>query len=320
MKEAVQTPNPPLWDAVIVGGGAAGLSAAQALGRSLRQVLVIDSDAPRNRFADRMHNVLGLDGTPPRELVARGRAEAERYGVAFRSGAVTAVTERGSALEVALADAPAVQARHLIVATGVHDDLEPLPGLRENWGRGVLHCPYCHGWEVRGQRLGVAVFSPQGIHQVKLLTQWTNDLTAFVAEAGEIDPETLRMLAARGVRLEWDPLAEITSAVDGTTPRVTGARTVTGKHYALDAIFTGSTMQPRDEFLTPLGLERTQTPFGSFIAVDPTFRTSHTRVWAVGNVVQPAASVPIAAAAGNSAGAAVNFALVDEDLRRGVKA
>ncbi len=305
------------WDAIVIGGGPAGLSAAQALGRSLRRTLVIDAGSPRNRFASHMHNLLGHDGLPPGELTARGRAEAESYGVEFRAASVRGVRDEGSAVAVGLAggegvaDGEWIRARALVVCTGVTDVLPDIPGLADYWGRGVLHCPYCHGWEVRGGRIGVIAASPFGMHQIRLLRQWSDRLVAFTAGLGAIDPEARRELVARGIRLEPAPVTEVV----GDGERILAVRTAGGEEHPVDAVFTMGAMAPHDGFLAELGLARTETPLGSFLAVDETGRTSHPRVWAAGNVASPAASVPMAAGAGTFAGAAANGALVEEDFR-----
>lgn len=327
---APATPHPAdqaaPWDAVVIGGSAAGLSAAQALGRALRRTLVIDSGSPRNRFAAQMHNVLGHDGTPPGELAARGRQEAARYGVVFREAAVRTVRDgdgvtgpagdgAGSppSVHIELDGGETVAARAIIVATGVRDELPAIPGLAEHWGSGVLHCPYCHGWEERGGRLAVITTSPLGLHQAKLLRQWSDELTVFTAGLGALDAETEALLLARGVRLVAEPVAE----VRGDGSRVSAVRTATGEEYAVDAIFTASATVPRDGFLDELGLRRTETPGGApVLAVDAMGRTSHPRIWAAGNVVTPFASVPMVMGAGTFAGAAVNAALVEEDFAR----
>lgn len=297
------------WDAVIVGSGPAGLSAAQSLGRSMRKVLVIDSGLPRNRFASHMHNVLGFDGVPPSEIAARGRVEAEAYGVVFREGYVTQVTDIDAGLRIGLADEE-VDTRSLVVATGITDDLAPIPGLAEHWGSSVLHCPYCHGWEVRGTRIAVIPTSPMAMHQVKLVRQLSDQVTAFTAGLGALDEETMHPLRARGITLVSDPVAEIIGA-DG---QVTAVRTSTGAEFPVDAIFTAGTMVPHDGFLDALRLDRADGPMGSFLAIDPTGRTSHPRIWAAGNVVNPAATVPVSMGAGIMAGAAANGALVQEDF------
>ncbi|TQL43842.1 thioredoxin reductase [Leucobacter komagatae] len=312
------------FDAIVIGGGAAGLSAAQALGRSLRRTLVIDAGEPRNRFAGHMHNVLGLDGTPPLELLERGREEARAYGVEFLSASVRAVRESGNGLAVEAtphgAGGPTTRttltARALIVATGVTDRLPEIAGVAERWGSSILHCPYCHGWEVRGGRLGVLATSPASLHQVKLIRQWSDDVTVFSAGLGELDPETERALVARGMRVERDPVAAVGTAATGEMLVTTEG----GASHSIDAIFTASSLQPHDGFLSELGLARTDSPVGSFIAVDMMGRTSHPRVWAAGNVVAPMATVPMAMGAGAGAGGAANWALVEEDFALAIEA
>lgn len=305
------------YDAVIIGGGAAGLSAAQALGRSLRRTLVIDGGAPRNRFASHMHNVLGLDGTPPHELLARGRAEAAAYGVEFVTGEVGSVREDagGVLLDATINGVPrTVAARALLLATGAVDELPSVPGLAEYWGGSVLHCPYCHGWEVRGSRLGVLATSPGSIHQVLLARQWSDRVTVFAAGLGVLDPETERRMRARGMEIVGEPVEELL----GNGASLTAARTTDGSLHEVDAVLTMSAVRPRDAAVSALGLARADTPVGSFIAVDPAGRTSHPRVWAAGNVVSPMATVPIAMGGGAQAGGAMNWALVEEDFARAV--
>ncbi|MGO3556113.1 MAG: NAD(P)/FAD-dependent oxidoreductase, partial [Microbacterium gubbeenense] len=171
--------NTQPWDVIIIGGGAAGLSAALMLGRSRRRTLVIDTGSPRNRFASHMHGVLGNEGTSPADLVERGRAEAAGYGVEFLADAVERVDQTDDGVLVKLREGDPLHARALIVASGLVDDLPDIPGLAERWGKSVLHCPYCHGWEVRGQRLAILATSPLGLHHAQLVRQWTDDLTVF---------------------------------------------------------------------------------------------------------------------------------------------
>ncbi len=298
------------WDAIIVGGGPAGLSAALMLGRSRRRVLVIDAGSPRNRFAAHMHGVLGQEGVPPERLLERGRAEAAGYGVEFADGAVERVEREPGGLRVVTEDGTPRSSRALIAATGLSDELPEIPGLAERWGTSVLHCPYCHGWEVRDQRLGVLTTSPIGLHQVELVRQWSDRVTVFAAGLGEVAPETERRLRARGIVLETASVAEIVG--EGTA--VSAVRLDDGRESPVDAIFTVGMPRPHEDFLAPLGLARDDTPFGSFVAVDAAGRTSDDRIWAIGNVVNPAANVPMSIGAGSFAGAAVNAALVSWDF------
>lgn len=296
------------WDAIIIGGGAAGLSAAQMLGRSRRRTLVVDAGSPRNRFAAHMHGVLGQDGTAPLDLIARGREELAAYGVAWLEASVRRVDEHDAGVAVALDDGSIEHARALVVATGITDELPDVPGLAERWGTSVLHCPYCHGWEVRDRRLGVLLVSPHQAHQAQLLRQWSEDVVVFAAIPLEHAFE--RRLRARGVEIVTDAVAELRG--DGAT--LTEVRLENGTVHAVDALFTMGAARPHDDFLAHLGLDRTDTPVGSFLAVDPTGRTSSPRIWAAGNVVNPMANVPLSMGAGAMVGGAVNGALVDEDF------
>ncbi|GAA3667601.1 NAD(P)/FAD-dependent oxidoreductase [Microbacterium marinilacus] len=304
--------SPRPWDALVLGGGTAGLSAALMLGRARRRVLVVDSGSPRNRFASHMHGVLGDDGTPPSELLARGRSELARYDVEVREGAAASVEDAAAGLRLTLEDGTTHEARSVVVATGIVDELPDVPGLSAGWGTDVLHCPYCHGWEVRDRRLGVLAVGPQSLHQAALVRQWSDRVTLFSAAIGALDPQTEARLRSRGVRVAPSPVVE--TLRDGG--RLVAVRTDDGRVTEVDAIFTAGTPRPRDGFLAPLGLDRAEPlpGVGAFLAVDPAGRTSHPRVWAAGNVVNPMLNVPMSMGAASLTGGAVNGALVEEDF------
>ncbi|MBB1030197.1 NAD(P)/FAD-dependent oxidoreductase [Dietzia sp. SLG310A2-38A2] len=318
------------WDAIVVGGGAAGLSAALMLGRARRRVLVVDAGEPRNRFAAHMHGVLGHEGVDPLELLRRGREELRQYDVTVRPGSVTVVRDSGvddagkddggAGLTVEFADAAPATARALVVASGQTDELPDIPGLREFWGTSVLHCPYCHGWEVRGSRIAVLGTSAMSTHQAQLVRQWTDDLvflTAGIDESGNgPDAEVAARLRARGVRLESTPVDRVLS----TDGRLSGVRLDDGREIALDAIFAAPVARPHDQFLDGLTLERATNPMGTALAVDQFGATGHPRIWAVGNVANPGATVPVSMAAGSMAGGMVNMMLVNEDFDRAIAA
>lgn len=299
-----------LWDVIVVGGGSAGLSAALTLGRARRRVLVADSGAPRNRFAAHTQGLLGQDGVTPSRLLKTGRDEARGYGVELTDATVERVEETDSGLRVVGDDGSDERCRALIVASGMADHLPDIPGLAPRWGRTVLHCPYCHGWEVRDQRLGVLATSPLALHQVQLVRQWSERVTFFAADAGQLEDGIRRRLGARGIRIVDSPLAEVL----GEAPGLSGVRTGDGEVVALDALFTGGSSQPHDSFLDAFDLARTDTPVGSFLAVDEMGKTSHDRIWAAGNVADPAANVARAISGGVRAAAAVNMFLVTEDF------
>jgi thioredoxin reductase len=302
------------WVVIIVGAGPAGLSAALMLGRSRRRVLVVDSDNGRNRFSAHMHGVLGHDGTSPAQLRAEGRAEAEAYGVTFRSGSVDAVSRGGDAVRVEIAGA-ALATRALIVATGVRDDLPAIPGLAERWGQTVLHCPFCHGWEVRDRRLAVIATSPMSAHQAEMVSGLSERVT-FFASGVEVSADSRARMEALGIRI----VDEDVVAIEGSGSEVRGVRVAGDEVIAVDAIFTGGTLVPHDGFLDGLGLARTQSPVGSFLAVDAAGRTSDERIWCAGNVVAPMANVPMSMGAGALTGSAVQGALIGWDTDRALAA
>jgi thioredoxin reductase/SAM-dependent methyltransferase len=298
--------NEEQWDVVIAGGGAAGLSAALMLGRARRRVLVVDRGLPRNRFAAHMHGVLGHDGLDPAELLARGRAEVASYGVQFSTGVVERVEVTDDGVVVFDDAGSTLHARALVVATGLRDELLEIPGLQPRWGKSVLHCPYCHGWEVRGRRLGVLAASPLAVHQVELVRQWSDEVVFFAAGVGELDPQTQRRLRARGVEIVSEPVVEVL----GEDDLIEAVRLRNGDVVKVDALFTAAAPRPHDGLVAHLGLKRADGPMGSFLAVDATGRTSNDRIWAVGNVVVPSATVAMAMGAGATTGGAVNMALV----------
>src|SRR5689334_13478137 len=187
------------YDVVVIGGGAAGLSAALVLSRARRSVLVVDAGAPRNAPAAHMHGYLSRDGLPPAELLATGRREVAHYGGEFVAGTATGLVPDGETGHwVLLADGARLRARQVLVTTGLRDELPDVPGLRERWARDVLHCPYCHGHEVADRPLGVLGTGPESVRYAQIVRQWSDDLTYF-APAGTLSGKDRAELAARSI-------------------------------------------------------------------------------------------------------------------------
>jgi thioredoxin reductase len=304
-----------VYDVVVVGGGAAGLNGALMLARSRRSVLVVDAGDPRNRPAEGVHGLLGHDGIPPAELLERGRAEVRGYGGRIVRGQVATAARHGEEFTVALADGRSVRARRLLVATGLVDEIPDVPGVRERWGRDVLHCPYCHGWEVRDQAIGVLASGPLSVHQALLFRQLSGDITYFthtLPPSGEQEEQ----LASRGVRMVD---GEVTS-LEVVEDRLTGVRLRDGTVFARDALVVSPRLVARASFLSDLGLGPTEHPsgLGEHIPTDATGRTEVPGVWAAGNVTDLAAQVGTSAAAGAFAAAQINADLVAEETRRAV--
>ena len=305
------------FDVVVVGGGAAGLSGAMVLGRSRRRVLVIDAGEPRNAPADHAHNYLGREGVPPLELLADGRAEVAAYGVELANDRVTAVTRTEHGFGVVTGSGREVAARRVLVTAGVVDELPDVPGLAERWGRDVLHCPYCHGWEVRDQAIAVLATSPMAGHQGLLFRQLTDDVVIVVADGVELSPTDLERMAAIGVPIEHGTPREVVTDGD----RLVGLRLADGTVLEREAIVVASRPQVRADFLSPLGVEPQQvemggTPVGSVSAVDPVGATSVPGLYAAGNTTDISMTLIGSAAHGNRVGAFINADLAAEDADR----
>ncbi|MFD0311970.1 NAD(P)/FAD-dependent oxidoreductase [Streptomyces sp. NPDC127119] len=306
------------YEVVVVGGGAAGLSAALVLGRARRSVLVIDGGEPRNAPAAHMQGYLTRDGMSPAEFLAAGREEIARYGVELvRDLAVDVARDADGEFDVTLGSGRGVHGRRLVVATGLADELPSVPGVAERFGRDVLHCPYCHGWEVRDQAFGVLATTPMGVHQALMVSQWSKDVTLFlhtVAEE-ELADEDLRRLAAAGVAVVPGEVA----GLDVVDDRLTAVRLADGTAHERSVLFVAPRPVPRTGLLEQLGADLQETPFGSYAAVDPTGLTSVPGVWAAGNAIGFGEQVVNAASGGYRAGATINGELLFADLDAAVR-
>ncbi|TDE32172.1 NAD(P)/FAD-dependent oxidoreductase [Actinomadura sp. 6K520] len=294
-------------DVLIIGGGPAGLSAALVLARARRAVTVVDAGEPRNATAGHMHGFLTRDGMPPGTLLETGRTEVRGYGAEIIDGRVehAAKDEAGEGFVLTLDDGTRLRSRQVLVTTGVTDVLPDVPGLQERWGREVQMCPYCHGWEVRDKRIVVLATSPQSVHQVTLLSQWSPDVTLLTGKAPE--GEEAARLDVRGVRVVEGEARRV--VVEGD--RVTGIELADGSVVGCDAVFVAPAFVAKDGPLADLGCA-----FGDdgFVAADATGRTSVPGVWAAGNVVNPMGQVIIAASAGAMSAAVINSELIEAEI------
>ncbi|MBF6355069.1 NAD(P)/FAD-dependent oxidoreductase [Nocardia higoensis] len=307
------------YDVVVIGGAAAGLAGALTLARARRSVLVLDAGAPRNRFADGVHALFGLDGIAPAELFERGRADVLRYGGQIESGEVVRAHRTEAGFEVTTAEGRTVRARRLLVTTGLVDELPDIPGVRERWGRDVVHCPYCHGWEVRDQPIAVLATGAHSIHQAQLFRQWSEDIVLFTHTTEPPAADKAEELAARGVRVVPGEIAGVVVEDD----KITGVRLVGGEVVARTTVVVAPRMMARAEFLADLGLYPVEHPSGAgtHIPADPMGgATAVDGVWVAGNITDPAAQVGPSAAAGANAAARINADLVVEDTATAVEA
>ena len=310
---APASPLPPRCDVVVIGGGAAGLAAALQLGRMRRSVVVLDAGEPRNAPAEHMHGYLGHDGLAPGELVRLARAEVAGYGVRVVAARVERVDgTRESGFTVTIDDGSAIDGRRIVLATGLTDELPAIPGVRERWGREVIHCPYCHGWEVRDRRLVVVDSAGLGAHQALLFRQLSDDVTLLLHAGPGPDERALERLTALGVHV-------IRAEVAAVGPD--GVQLVDGGHVDADVVVVGPRMRPNLAAVAALGIAAEPHPggFAEVLATSPTGETAVAGVYAAGNVADPSHQVLQAAARGAQVGAFVNMDLTEQDAEAAVR-
>lgn len=294
------------FDVAIVGGGAAGLSAALVLGRARRRVAVIDAGRPRNAPAAHMQGYLSRDGMPPAELLAAGRSEVTGYGVEIVDDVVDSID---SGFTVQLSTGNVLTARRVLVTTGLRDDIPAIPGVAERWGRDLLHCPYCHGWEVRDQPLGVLGTNPGSVAHAQLIRQWSDDVVYFANTQAPTAAERAE-LAARGIPVVAGTVTRLVVEDD----RLTGVELDDGRVVPRTAVFVRPVMTPHaDGLLARIGCDLDDD---GFPITDRTGRTTVPGVWAAGNAADPRAQVISAAGAGSAAAIAINADLLSEDIER----
>lgn len=299
------------YDVAIIGGGAAGLSAALVLTRARRRVVVIDAGEPRNAPAAHMQGFLSRDGMPPTELLEVGRQEVASYGGQLVRGTVTSIRrcdDEGFAVSVGNNDT--LSARRILLTTGLHDEIPDVPGVRERWGRDLLHCPYCHGHEVKDQQLGVLGGTPEAIQHALIIRQWSQDVVYF-SHSGTPTPTECEQLVARAIGIIEGTVSRLVIEDD----RLIGVELEDGRVVPRDAVFVRPSVVPNSNLLTELGCA---THDNGWVVVDGPGRTSVTGVWVAGNAANPRAQVITAAGEGSAAAIAINNDLVDEDVRLAV--
>jgi thioredoxin reductase (NADPH) len=284
------------YDVVVVGGGAAGLSAALVLGRSRRSVLVIDAGQPRNAPAHHLHNYLGREGTSPTELLAIGREEVRRYGVEVRPGRVTSAARSGGGFRLGLDDGGSALSRRLVLATGVVDVLPDVPGLAGRFGRDVLHCPYCHGWEVADQPLGIVASGPDCVERALLFRQWSDDVVILLNGQPALQTEDAEKAAACGIGVVPGEIVRVVVQHDA----VSGVELVGGEVVARKALVVTTVPTPDTSLLDAVGAPATPG------------------VKVVGNAAMPYGGVITSAADGMMAGTMLNHELILEETAAAV--
>ncbi|MFC7986971.1 NAD(P)/FAD-dependent oxidoreductase [Streptomyces sp. NPDC057336] len=304
-------------DVVVIGGGAAGLNGALMLARSRRSVVVIDSGTPRNAPAAAMHGFIVLDGTSPPEILERGREQVRQYGGRIVFGEVAAAEPAASSaggdlrFTVTLNDGRTLTARRVLVASGLRDVLPEVPGLAAHWGHSVVHCPYCHGWEVLDEPIGILATGPLSVHHAWLFRQLTGDLIYFT-RGTDLDSETRARFAARGIGVVETEVREVVNDTDGT---LVGVRLADGTLVERRVLAVATRMEARTEGLDGLKLPMEDLPdnMGRRFASAMAGTTEIPGVWVAGNATDLAAQVGASAAAGALAASHINAMLATAD-------
>ncbi|MGL4172673.1 MAG: FAD-dependent oxidoreductase [Actinomycetota bacterium] len=301
-------------DVAIVGGSAAGLAAALQISRQRRSVIVIDAGEPRNAPADHMHGYLGREGISPAKMAEITQEEVRSYGVEILGGDVVDISRTDdNSFRATLTGGHTVIARRVLAATGVVDELPDIDGLVEHWGQDVIHCPFCHGYEVRDLRIVQIITHPMGLHQAQLFCQLSADLTLVLHDGVAADHPEVDMLRAAGVSVIDERAQRIVSDERG---RVESVEMVGGVRIAADAVVVGTRFRARADAFASLGLTTVDHPagLGAYLETDESGATSVPGLYAAGNVADPRQQVLQAAAQGSWVGAMISSDLAREDI------
>ncbi len=293
-------------DAIIIGGSFAGLSAALYIARARRSVCIIDTGSPRNRFAAHSHGFFAQDGSEPGAMLATARSQVAAYPTAvFIDEEAISAAREPEGFSVKLATGEVLESTKLVLAFGISDELPAIPGLAERWGRSVLHCPYCHGFEFSGQRLGVLNVSPMSIHQAMLIAEW-GPTTLYLNGASASDDASLARLRKRGVAIEPAPVR----ALHGEGAQLSAIELIDGRTSGVAALYLGPRTRLNSEIAHQLGCELEEGPFGRIIRTDPQKMTTVPGVYAAGDITRGAHNLTWASADGVTAAMAVHRALI----------
>jgi thioredoxin reductase len=306
--------NAGRYDAVVVGAGSAGLSAALVLGRSRRRVLVLDGGEPRNAPSSGVHYFLTRDGTPPEELLRIGREQLEPYsGVDVRQTKATGAAGSDGDFLVTLEDGTTVGTRKILLATGVQDELPEKPGFREFWGRGIYHCPYCHGWEVRDRPLAVLNSSEDAAERAALIRNWSRDLILLTDGPAKLEDGAREKLRVLGIPINETPISRLEG--DRTSGILHRIVFEDGSEVSPEALFYRPPQRQRSDLAETLGCEfETTGPLPTLLKNDPmTKETTVPGVHVAGDAGTMLQGAIMAAASGASAAAFINHALITDD-------
>lgn len=289
------------YDVIAIGGSYAGMAAALQLVRARRSVLVIDAGERRNRFASLSHGFLGQDGVNAGEIAANARRQLEAYPtLSWLDGRVDDVSGHVDGFTVTAANGESHRGRRILLAIGVADQLPPVTGLAERWGKAVFHCPYCHGYELGQGRIGVIATGPMSLHQAQFLTEW-GDVTLLVNDALSLDLDARSDLQRRGVTIEEAPIDRLEGHAD--------VRMIDGRVLPFAGLFTAARCIPSHALAEAAGCALEETPMGLQVRIDAENKTSVPGIFACGDVARAPHSVSLAVGNGAMAGVQIHRSL-----------
>jgi thioredoxin reductase len=296
------------FDVVIIGGSYAGLSAALSLGRASRKVLIIDSGNPCNKQTPHSHNFLTNDGSRPKAIHDKARAQIEAYPtVSFLYGTVEDVIKEGNSFEVITKKEERFTSRKVLFATGVIDTIPNIEGFADCWGISILHCPYCHGYEVKNQKIGILGNGDMGFELAKTISHWTKDLTLFTNGTSTLDPQQVQMLNKHNILVVQNDI----EAIEHENGCISQLRFKDTEPEKLEALFTQLPFIQQCDIPEKLGCEMTDK---GFIHIDKCLETTVPGVFAAGDCLTLFRSVANAVASGNKVGAIINKQFIEEEF------
>jgi thioredoxin reductase len=294
------------FDVIIVGGSYAGLSAAMALGRSLRNVLIIDSGKPCNQQTPHSHNFLTQDGATPNEIAEQGKKQVLKYDtIKFINGLATKGYKDDNQFVIELQTGETFKAKKVLFATGVKDILPEIKGLSECWGISVLHCPYCHGYEVKNEKIGLLGNGDLGFELSRLINNWTKDLTLFTNGKSTLANDQATKVAEHNIRI----IEKEISNFEHNKGYIYKIVFKDGTAETVNALFARGSFEQHCEIPKNVGCELTEQ---GYIKIDDFHRTTVQGIYAAGDNTTMFRAVAAAVAAGNKAGALINKDLIEE--------
>jgi len=296
------------FDVIIIGGSYAGLSAAMALGRALRNVLIIDSGLPCNRQTPHSHNFITQDGQKPGSIAEQAKTQVLKYNtVRFLNGLAVAGEQTENGFEITTSQGDKFAAKKLVFATGVKDHMPDIDGFSACWGISVIHCPYCHGYEVKGVRTGILANGDFAFHYAQLIRNWTKDLTVFTNGKSTLTREQSDKMVRHNIPIVEKEIAHLKHE-SGQVEQIVFKDHST---FDLKAIYSRPEFDQHCKIPETLGCELTEQ---GLLEVDMVQRTTVPNVFACGDNASMMRSVAYAVAAGNVAGAVVNNTMTEEEF------